>query len=349
MTNENCLPILIEVTRGPLVESWHRGWVVVVDSAGTVVASLGDSATRTFFRSAAKPFQTIPLITSGAATRYGLTPQELAVITGSHSGEEIHLATVESILARGGLSVDLLQCGAHQPFDSQAARALRAAGRAPGPLHNNCSGKHAGMLLLARQGGYPLENYLDPDHPIQVGIRRVVADFTGTPVDEIVVAVDGCSAPVFGVSLRAMALSYARLVDPGGSTPRDEAARQVLAAMLEFPEMVGGTRRRLDTDLMRALPGRLVSKVGAEGVQLIGVLPTSAYPRGLGIAIKIEDGDIRRARDPVVIEVLRQLGVLDEETLPLLSEYRQATLYNHRHLAVGEVRPAFRLFPGSGQ
>ncbi|MFN6202857.1 MAG: asparaginase, partial [Acidobacteriota bacterium] len=168
-------------------------------------------------------------------------------------------------------------------------------------------------------------------------------------VGQIVVAVDGCSAPVFGVSLRAMALSYARLVDPAGSTPRRQAARRILAAMLEFPEMVGGTRHRLDTDLMRALPGRIVSKVGAEGVQLIGVLPTAAYPRGLGVAIKIEDGDIRRARDPVVIEVLRQLGVLDEEALSPLQDYRQATLRNHRHLAVGEVRTAFNLFGGSPQ
>lgn len=352
MTKDNCLsipPILIEVTRGPLVESWHRGWVAVVDSAGSAIATLGDVSTRTFFRSAAKPFQAIPLVTSGAADRYGLTPAELAVITGSHSGEEIHLATVASILARGPLSDDELQCGVHPPFDSRAAKALRMAGQAPGALHNNCSGKHAGMLLLASHGGHPRASYLDPAHPIQVEIREVIAEFTGTPVGQIVVAVDGCSAPVFGVSLRAMALSYARLVDPAGSTPRQQAARRILAAMIEFPEMVGGTRRRLDTDLMRALPGRIVSKVGAEGVQLIGIPPTADYPRGRGVAIKIEDGDIRRARDPVVIEVLRQLGVLDEEALSKLQDYRQATLRNHRDLVVGEVRPAFNLFGSTPQ
>lgn len=344
MTNNNCPPILLEVTRGALVESWHRGWVVVVDSAGAEVATLGNRQIQTFFRSAAKPFQAIPLLTSGAANRFELTAKELAVITGSHSGEDIHLAAVESILARGELTVDHLQCGAHAPFDSQAARALRQAGRSPGLLHNNCSGKHAGMLLLARQGGHPLENYLDPDHPIQVEIRRVVAGFTGAPAEEIVVAVDGCSAPVFGVSLEAMALSYARLVDPPADSEWRAAAVEVGAAMMAYPEMVGGRRGRLDTELMKALPGRIVSKVGAEGVQLLGIPPSSRSPRGLGIAVKIEDGDIRRARDPVVLEVLRQLGLLDEPALAALDGWAGTTLQNHRHLAVGEVRPVFDLF-----
>ena len=344
MTKDHCLPVLAEVTRGALVESWHRGWVVVVDAAGSVISALGNSETRTFFRSAAKPFQAIPLITSGAATRFGLTAKEMAVITGSHSGEEIHLEAVDSILSRGGLTVDQLQCGTHTPFDTQAAKALRLAGRSPGILHNNCSGKHAGMLLLARQGGHALESYLDPDHPIQVEIRRVVAGFAGTPAEEIDVAVDGCSAPVFGVSLKAMALSYARLVDPPSDSEWREASRQVVSAMMEYPEMVGGTRGRLDTDLMRALPGQVISKVGAEGVQLLGVRPSPRYPRGLGIAVKIEDGDIRRARDPVVIEVLRQLGLLDEAGLAALGAGRPTSLHNHRRLTVGEVRPVFDLF-----
>ena len=347
MNTSHYPPILIEVTRGQLVESQHRGLIAVVDSAGSIIASLGNCETVTFFRSAAKPFQAIPLITSGAMSRFGLTPRELAVITGSHSGEEIHLTAVRSILSRGQLSVDLLQCGAHPPFDSRAARALREAGKSPDTLHNNCSGKHAGMLLQASHGAHHLHDYLDPDHPIQIVIRQVVAEFTATAPENITVAIDGCSAPVFGVSLEAMALSYARLVTSATDSVTGKAARQVLVAMLEFPEMVGGTRGRLDTDLMRALPGRIVSKVGAEGVQLLGILPTPRYPRGLGIAIKIEDGDIRRARDPVVIEVLHQLGLLDEETGPLLKAYAGSPHRNHRDREVGEVRTTFNLVAGA--
>ena len=346
-TDNTPLPrVLVEVTRGSLVESRHRGWVEVVDSAGRSLASVGDGETRTFFRSAAKPFQAIPLITSGAASHFGLTPQELSVIAGSHSGEEIHLEAVASILARGGLTVDQLQCGTHSPFDHRAAKALRAAGHQPSILHNNCSGKHAGMLLLARHGGHPLESYLTPEHPIQQQILEVVAGFTGTPAEEVVIAVDGCSAPVFGVSLRGMAHSYARLVDPPVGSEYGEAAGEVVAAMTGYPEMVGGTAGRLDTDLMKALPGRIVAKVGAEGVQLLGLLPDSRQSRGIGIAIKIEDGDIRRARDPVVIEVLRQLGVIGENELAQLAGYARATIHNHRRLAVGEVRTVFSLSDG---
>ena len=346
MVNNDSPPVLVEVTRGSLVESRHRGWIAVIDSTGRSLAACGDGSNRTFFRSAAKPFQAIPLITSGAAVRFGLTARELAVITGSHSGEEIHLAAVSSVLARGGLAAERLQCGAHAPFDGRAAKALRSAGAAPSVLHNNCSGKHAGMLLQAVQGSHPLEDYLAPDHPIQREMLRVVAGFTATAAAEVVIAVDGCSAPVFGVSLAAMALSYARLVDPPAGSEWGGAAREVVAAMIAHPEMVGGTAGRLDTDLMNALPGRIVSKVGAEGVQLLGLLPTSRHPHGIGIAIKIEDGDIRRARDPVVIEVLRQLGVIDAAALAQVDSYAQSTIRNHRQLVVGEVRPVFDLSAG---
>ena len=346
MGNNDNSPVLVEVTRGSMVESRHRGWIAVIDSTGRSLAACGDGANRTFFRSAAKPFQAIPLVTSGAVVRFGLTARELAVITGSHSGEEIHLAAVRSILGRGELTADRLQCGAHAPFDSRAAKALRSAGAVPSVLHNNCSGKHAGMLLLAMQGGHQLEDYLAPDHPIQQEILRVVAGFTATAADEVAIAIDGCSAPVFGVSLAAMALSYARLVDPPAGSEWGGAAREVVAAMIAHPEMVGGTAGRLDTDLMNALPGRIVSKVGAEGVQLLGLLPTSRHPHGIGIAIKIEDGDIRRARDPVVIEVLRQLGVIETAALAQLDRYAHSTISNHRQLVVGEVRPVFNLFTG---
>ncbi len=339
-------PVLVEVTRGSMVESRHRGFIAVVDSSGAVIAKAGDIGTPAWFRSAAKPFQTIPIIASGAAPRYDFTPRELAVITGSHSGESIHLEAVISILNKIALDESALKCGAHMPFDDASAKRLRAENRQPGPLHNNCSGKHAGMLAFARHINEPVENYIDPAHPIQRRILSTLAHFAAEPVEEIRVAVDGCSAPVFGLSVEAMARSYARLVGAEQTEIEPElaaAAEAVVNAMTEYPEMVGGTRNRLDTDLMLAAKGQIISKVGAEGVQLLGVKPNERYPNGLGIAVKIEDGDIRRARDPVVIETLRQLGLLDDDQLARLAPYARSIVLNHRKIEVGEVRTCFKL------
>ena len=335
---------LIEVTRGAFVESRHRGHIVAVDPSGHVVAQLGNLKTVAPYRSAAKPFQAIPLITSGAADYFGFTAQQLAVINGSHSGEAEHVAVVQSILDKIGLPSDALQCGAHMPFDDVTAKQLRASGQAPHVLHNNCSGKHAGMLALATYLRHPIENYLDPEHPIQRMMRVTLARFADTAYDNIGIAVDGCSAPVFITSIKAMARSYAQLVSgQAEDQTMNEAAARVVNSFIEHPEMIGGTRNRLDTDLMRAARGQIISKVGAEGVQLLGVLPCERYPHGLGIAIKVEDGDIKRARDPIVIETLRQLGLLDAAQLTQLAPYAQATIYNHRKLAVGEVRTCFKL------
>jgi L-asparaginase II len=339
-------PVLVEVARGSLVESRHRGFIAVVDAAGALVASLGDVATRAWYRSAAKPFQAIPILTSGAAAHYGLTAREMAVIAGSHSGESAHLETVISILNKIELDGSALKCGAHMPFDDASAKRLRAENEEPQSLHNNCSGKHAGMLAFAKHIGEPLDNYLDPDHPIQKRILSTLARFSDTPAGEIEVAVDGCSAPVFGLSIEAMARSYARLAGAmlAGIEPElAEAASVVVGAMTEYPEMVGGTCGRLDTDLMLAAKGEIISKVGAEGVQLLGVKPNERYPKGLGIAIKIEDGDVRRARDPVVIETARQLGLLDDAQLAELASYARSTIFNHRKIEVGEVRTCFKL------
>lgn len=348
--DNHCAAIpLVEVKRGAMTESLHRGFIAVVDAEGEILASLGRIETRTWYRSAAKPFQTIPIIVSGAAEYYQLSDQELAVITGSHSGENIHLEAVSSILRKIGLSSADLLCGVHPPFDSAAAKQLQAEDRQPQVLHNNCSGKHAGMLAFAKFISEPTANYIDPQHPIQCQIRIVLARLADVPVDEIAIAIDGCSAPVFGVSIRAMARSYAQLAgvrqtDIEADLPSPAAAAErVVRAMTQFPEMVGGSYGRLDTDLMRASDGQIVSKVGAEGVQLLGVRPCPQYPKGLGIAIKVEDGDTRRARDPVVIETLRQLGVLDQNQLAQLAPYGHSTIFNHRGLEVGEVRTCFKL------
>jgi L-asparaginase II len=337
---------LVQVTRGSMVESVHRGFLSVLDGDGKTVASLGDTRTRTWYRSAAKPFQTIAMIASGAADHFNLTPREIAVVTASHSGERIHLEAVNSILQKVGLSeVDLL-CGAHMPFDEDSANQLRAEGRPPGALHNNCSGKHSGMLAFAKFLGEPTADYIDPQHPIQRRIREVLARFAEVSADDIAIAIDGCSAPVFGVDVAAMARSFARLVSARDVDLEPElalAAGRFVDSMTAFPEMVGGSHHSLDTDLMRAAHGQILSKVGAEGVQLLGARPGPGYPKGLGIAIKVEDGDARRARDPVVIETLRQLGLLDKQQLARLSSYARATIFNHRNIVVGEVRPCFTL------
>lgn len=346
-TDIDCKTVpLVEVTRGSMVESVHRGCIAVVDADSQILTSLGNIETQTWYRSAAKPFQTIPIVVSGAANHFKLTDQELAVINGSHSGEDIHLAAVSSILLKTGLAEADLMCGAHMPFDDLASKQLRAEGRHPRVLHNNCSGKHSGMLAFAKFIGEPTENYINPQHSIQRQIRIVLARFADVPVDEVAVAVDGCSAPVFGVSVEAMARSYAKLVGVRHTDIEPDltlAAERVVNSMVEFPEMVGGSRNRLDTDLMHVAAGQIISKVGAEGVQLLGVRPCARYPKGLGIAIKIEDGDIRRARDPVVIETLRQLRLLNDDQLMQLNRYVRSTIFNYRKLEVGEVRTCFKL------
>jgi L-asparaginase II len=261
----------------------------------------------------------------------------------------MHLELVRSILEKIGLTAADLQCGAHIPFDPATARRLAMEDRPPQTLHNNCSGKHAGLLGLSRFLNAPIEDYLSASHPVQQEILKVVAEFAGLRIEEIAIALDGCSAPVFGLSIGRMALSYARLAageSAGLAPPLNAAAARVVDAMIEYPEMVGGTEGRLDTPLMRVARGRIISKVGAEGLQLLGVRPegpNGRYPNGLGIAVKIEDGDSHRARNPVVLETLRQLGLLQEEELAKLSSYSRTKIHNHRGFEVGEVRTCFQI------
>lgn len=337
--------LLVEVRRGPVTESRHRGHISVVDGDGRDVARLGAPEIVTYLRSSAKPFQLLPVIASGAADRFGFSAKELAVACGSHSGEPIHTEAVAAMLQKIGLEADALKCGIHEPFGRKAARQLREQGRSPDVLHNNCSGKHTAMLALALHLDASTADYDQPDNPVQLLIARAVGQFVGVRVEEIALGIDGCGVPVFGITVRAMALMYARLVAP----PTDfddktrDACRRVVAAMLDHPEMVGGTTERLDTEVIRATQKRLVSKVGAEGVYTAGILPCDEWPRGLGITIKVEDGDDRRARPTVVIETLRQLGILSGEGLEALAPYASFPLRNHSGTLVGDVRPSFRL------
>ncbi|HEV7472540.1 MAG TPA: asparaginase [Pyrinomonadaceae bacterium] len=336
---------LVKVTRGGITESRHRGHIVAVEPDGSLAAHLGAPETVTYLRSSAKPHQAIPLVASGAADRFGFTDKEIALASASHSGEPIHTEVAASMLKKIGLGPEALKCGIHEPYSIEVAQRMREAGEQPNVLQNNCSGKHAGMLALALHLGAPTETYDEPGNPVQLAIGKVVSQFSGVPIEDIAVGVDGCGVPVFGVTVKAMALMYARLV----ATPAEfdetirDACKRIVSAMTSYPELIGGTKDRLDTEIMRAAPGRLVSKVGAEGVYTVGILPCADWPRGLGLALKIEDGDDHRARPTVVIESLRQLGVLADESLEAVARYAFFPVRNRRGDTVGEVTPEFKL------
>jgi L-asparaginase II len=258
----------------------------------------------------------------------------------SHSGEDRHVRTVQAILRAGGLTREVLACGMHPPYDRETAQRLIRDGEPLTPLRHNCSGKHAGMALHAKAAGWPIETYWEPDHPVQQLALDTVALMSGVPRSDIVTATDGCGVVSFGMPIRGLALAFARLADPIGvedATLRT-AFERIRDAMMAHPELVGGDRRRFDTELMRARPGRLVSKAGAEGVRAVAVLRNgSAAP--FGLALKIEDGDLaRRAGDVAASAALARLGVLDGEDLERLGEHAARRVVDPRGNAVGEVR-----------
>jgi L-asparaginase II len=247
------------------------------------------------------------------------------------------------MLARAGLGEGDLLCGPQRPYSEETARRLECEGLPFTQLHNNCSGKHTGMLMTAIKRGLATKDYVSTDHPIQRDILAVfseIADLDESPLT----AVDGCSAPTFGVPLRSLALGFARLAGPRQKLDSEmaEAVKRIVAAMTTHPEMVGGTKGVFDTDLMRVMRGRAIAKVGAESVYAVGVLPCQRFARGLGIALKIEDGTAR-ARHPAVVEVLRQLGLLNDRELSALKDYHTPPVKNHRQHVVGEMRAVFSL------
>lgn len=336
---------VIEILRGGRVESVHHGAAAVADGTGRLLAWAGDGEIVTFLRSAAKPFQALPLVESGAADAFGLSTDQLAVVCASHTGTRHHVELVESIQRAAGIGESELQCGAHFPYDAAEARRLRQAGEAPRLNHNNCSGKHTGMLALARHLDAP-GSYLDLEHPVQRLIRRALADMAGAAEDGIGVGVDGCSAPNFALPLRAAATAFARLADPAGLPPvRRDACRRVFEAMASRPTLVAGPGA-FDTQLIESGQGRWIAKGGAEGFHAVGLRPGGAGPGSpaLGVAIKIADGDAaRRALTPVVLAVLSELGVRWPDDSPLLREFGPRPLRNWRDLEVGESRLVVRL------
>jgi L-asparaginase II len=336
---------LVEVKRGSLTESRHRGHIVVIEPDGNIVAYLGSPHNVTFLRSSAKPFQALPLLTSGAAGRFKFTDEEVALACASHNGEPIHTQLAASMLEKIDLGPEALKCGIHEPYSAEEAAKLRSRGETPNVLQNNCSGKHVGMLAFAKHIGAPTENYNQAENPVQIAIADAMSQFCGIAVTDMAVGIDGCAVPVFGITMRAMALAYARLVSPPMDFDKStrEACARIVRVMSAHPELIGGTSDRLDTEIMRAAPGRLISKVGAEGVYTAGILPSEDWPKGLGVAIKIEDGDDKRARPTVVVETLRQLGVFRDESLEAVARYAFFPVTNRPGEVVGEVRASFTL------
>lgn len=345
MAYENYRP-LVEATRGPIVESVQFGAFAVVDSSGKLLASQGDPETVTYLRSSSKPIQVLPFVEMGGVEKFGLTERELSILCASHSGTDDHFAVVSGIQKKIGALESQLLCGVHWPIDDETSRALAARGELPTPNRHNCSGKHTGFLAHAILRGLPTEDYINPNHPIQKTILQTFAEMCDFPAEKVFIGVDGCSAPVFAVPLKAAAYGYARLCDPKDLSPQRAAAcRKITHAMSTHPDMVGGPQR-FDTDAMRALGGKIVSKGGAEGYQSVGILAGALGKDspGIGLAVKISDGDnTDRARTLVAMEILRWLGVISAKEAGELADYGRHPIRNWRKIEVGELRPCFTI------
>ena len=336
---------LIAVQRGPLIEAVHQGAIVASFPNGKLAGAIGDPDQVIYIRSSAKPLQVLSLLESGAADHFGFSARELAIMAGSHNGAEAHVSTVQHILERLGLDESALQCGAHWPLGRDASNALIRCGEKPRPVHNNCSGKHAAMLALARYRGYAIDTYCDANHAVQREIMEALALLANLPADQIVVGIDGCGVPVFGLPLRSAAQAFARLVDPAGLPPAWAAACQkIVSAMHAYPDMVAGSGR-ICTTLLNLFPGKLVAKSGAEGFYALSILPghIAGIEEGLGIAVKIADGNFPTGVHSVVVEILRQLDLIDSGTLEQLYQHYPKQVLNHRKEQVGQVCPLFDL------
>jgi L-asparaginase II len=327
--------IVAHVLRGDRIESVHHGHVAVVDATGRLQKTYGDPEVFTYTRSAMKPVQALPLVETGAADAFSFEQRDLALCCASHHAEREHVQRVAGMLDRIGLSAADLQCGAHPPYHQPTARGMAARGEEPTALHNNCSGNHVGMLAAAVRLGSPTQAYLDVAGPVQTHILDALCAVTGLPRAAVGLAVDGCSAPVFGIPLCALALLYARLANPETApAAHQESLARIRDAMMAHPDMVGGTES-FCTALMVAGRGALVSKAGAEGVYAVGLVG-----EGLGLAVKIADGNAR-AVGPVVCSALAQLGRPLEQGA--LADYAQPVLKNAAGTTVGSIRSTLLL------
>ena len=324
------LSLDVVVTRGALTESRHRVHAAVVNATGELIGAAYDSALVTHWRSCAKPFQIIPLLEQKGFDTIGWGDDELALACGSHGGEPEHVALAGAMLGSIGMEEGDLACGPHDPLAARGQKLLRDSGARPTRLHNNCSGKHAAMLARAHTAQWPSFGYEREDHPVQRECLAEVAKWTGVDPSRIARAVDGCGVVVFALALRPMALAYARFAD--GARRSHEIPSRIVHAMQTRPFLVGGSDR-FDSALIEATEGRVIAKIGAEGVHSVAIVDD-----GIGIALKVEDG-AQRAQFPAVISVLQHYGALPRELPPRLAEFAHRTLRNTRGEIVGEIRP----------
>ncbi|MFQ5601858.1 MAG: asparaginase [bacterium] len=324
--------IVGRVIRNEREESVHAGHLAVIDARDNLAAFVGNADHESYIRSAAKPIQIMPMLQDGVYEHFRLTDRELAVIMASHNGEDFHIETVGSILKKCGLTENDLRCGFHTPMHQLSSLEHFRQNKKPSPIYNNCSGKHAGMLALAKFHGWELASYLDPEHPVQKRILQQISLFSNLAVGDIGIGVDGCSAPVFFMPLRNMARMYAQLART--ETP---LTKKVFDAMSTFPEMIAGSDR-FDTVLMQVMNGRMISKVGAEGIRCLAVRGEKPF----GIALKIADGS-KRASDAVMLECLRQMDLISSTELQALSAYHKPTIQNWAGIETGGIQVEFEL------
>lgn len=334
-------PLLVEALRGGIVESFHRGSVAIVDADGAVHTAWGDIDRPIFPRSAVKLLQALPLVASGAADALGLSQAELALACASHNGEPEHAQTAASMLAKAGVDAAVLECGAHWPYHDASLKALAARGESPGALHNNCSGKHAGFVCLGcrRAGGADLRGflrgYVQPDHPVMQEVSGALQQATGFDLGRTARGVDGCSIPTFAIPLRHLAHAFAKVAAGRGlGTEFDAAALRLREAIAAQPHMVAGSGR-VDTRLMQHFGARVCCKGGAEGVHCI------ALPElGLGVALKMDDGNNARAADVVTAALIERLLPCSDEDRAVARSMSDVRLRNWNGIEVGRLRAA---------
>jgi L-asparaginase II len=331
---------LAEVTRSNVVESIHRGDIAVVNFKGEVLAQTGDLEKLIFLRSASKPIQGIAAINAGVVEKYNLDLKEIAILVSSHNGEKEHIEVLLEILKKIGASEEQLECGIHDPTSMEEARKLLRTGSEIRKLHCNCSGKHIGLIAASKAKGFGIEGYYKIEHQIHKEISNLISEFSNLDGKEVITGIDGCGVPVFAVPIKNAALMYANLCSEKFQNDKYKKSQNyILSAMTKYPEMVAG-KGRFDTELMRRFGDRLIGKIGAEGVYCVGIIG-----KGIGIALKIEDGN-SRAISPVILELLLQLKIINKGELEQLQRFWRPSIMNHRGEKIGEIIANFDIDKG---
>jgi len=324
------LELDIVATRGEMIESRHRVHAAVVDGSGALIASAGDPGISTVLRSCAKPFQVVPFLESGGFDELEWSDEMLALAVASHGGEPEHVAIVERMLGSLELEEGDLACGPHDPLSRRGQKLLKESGEPATRLHNNCSGKHSAMLAFAQVSDWPTRGYEACVHPVQQKVAECLATWTDLPASQLRLLVDGCGVVAFGLPMQAFALALARFA--AAAHRGDAIPARVLGAMAAHPFLVGGTDR-FDTVLIEETQGRVIAKIGAEGVHAVAV-----PERGFAAIVKVEDGAFR-AQHPAVLRLLQYLDVLPAELPPRLQAILRTPIVNTRGATVGEIRP----------